>query len=65
VADKIEIHEPNRPIRIAKVFVALWFCGTSVAFSAEMVTDEAIRLQILRTEFPKATISTLRSSLSH
>ena len=51
----------NGPIRIARVFVVLWFCGTSVTFSAELVTDEAIRLQILRTEFPRATVSTARN----
>jgi hypothetical protein len=51
----------SRLIRIARVFVVLGFCATSVAFSAEMVTDEALRLRVLRNEFPKATVSTARN----
>jgi hypothetical protein len=44
--------------RFATMFLTLWLWGTSIAFGAEIVTDETLRLQVLRTEFPKATIST-------
>jgi len=47
----------SRPTRFAQVLVMLWTCGASTGFSAEIVTDETLRLQVLRTEFPNATIS--------
>jgi len=36
----------------------LLFCFAPAGLGAEIVTDEPLRLQVLRTEFPKATIST-------
>jgi hypothetical protein len=38
--------------------LAIFVLIAPTVHSAEIVTDEALRIQVLRTEFPKATIST-------
>jgi hypothetical protein len=64
VGERIDVNLQDVEMTFLRAFaflaVAVSF-GSSFASSAEIVTDEAVRLQILRNEFPKATISAARN----